>query len=69
MRRLQSGILIVGFSLLIVAMITNVHAQTGNYPDKLVTIISDSAPGSTPDVKHTLSSRPLDVCGVADGRA
>ena len=27
-----------------------VHAQAGNYPDKPVTLISDAAPGSTPDV-------------------
>ncbi len=50
MRRLQSGILIAGLFLLTLAMITTLHAQTGNYPDKPVTIISDSAPGSTPDV-------------------
>ena len=50
MRRLQLGILLAGLSLLTLAMITTVRAQTGNYPDKPVTIISDSAPGSTPDV-------------------
>lgn len=27
-----------------------VHAQAGSYPDKPVTLISDAAPGSTPDV-------------------
>lgn len=27
-----------------------VHAQSGNYPDKPVTVISDAAAGSTPDV-------------------
>jgi tripartite-type tricarboxylate transporter receptor subunit TctC len=50
MRKLQSGILIAGLFLLTLAMITTVQAQTGSYPDKPVTIISDSAPGSTPDV-------------------
>ena len=34
------------------------HAQSGNYPDKAVTVISDAPPGSTPDV---------DTRFVADG--
>lgn len=50
MRRLQHGPLVAGFFLLTLAIITTVHAQSGNYPAKPVTIISDSAPGSTPDV-------------------
>jgi len=37
---------------------TTTHAQAGNYPDKPVTVISDAAPGSTPDV---------DARFVADG--
>jgi len=37
---------------------TTTHAQADNYPDKPVTVISDAAPGSTPDV---------DARFVADG--
>jgi tripartite-type tricarboxylate transporter receptor subunit TctC len=38
------------FSALIGLPISAAHAQSTNYPDKTVTIISDAAPGSTPDV-------------------
>jgi tripartite-type tricarboxylate transporter receptor subunit TctC len=36
--------------LIALSVFSAVPAQAGNYPDKPVTIISDSAPGSTPDV-------------------
>jgi tripartite-type tricarboxylate transporter receptor subunit TctC len=36
--------------LLTLAAAPAAHAQAGNYPDKPVTIISDAAPGATPDV-------------------
>ena len=41
---------IVGLCLMALPAATAVHAQAGNYPSKTVTIISDAAPGSTPDV-------------------
>jgi tripartite-type tricarboxylate transporter receptor subunit TctC len=41
---------IVGLCLMALPAATVVHAQAGNYPSKTVTIISDAAPGSTPDV-------------------
>ena len=41
---------IVGLGLMALPAATAVHAQAGNYPSKTVTIISDAAPGSTPDV-------------------
>ena len=50
MRRLRHRPLVASFFLLTLSIITTVHAQSGNYPAKPVTIISDSAPGSTPDV-------------------
>lgn len=37
-------------SLLTLAGFSSAHAQAGNYPDRPVTIISDAAPGATPDV-------------------
>jgi tripartite-type tricarboxylate transporter receptor subunit TctC len=40
---------IIGFLLLTLPAVSTVHAEAGNFPDKPVTIISDSAPGSTPD--------------------
>src|ERR1700691_4981907 len=40
---------IIAFGLMLPAA-SAVYAQAGNYPDKPVTILSDSAPGSTPDV-------------------
>ncbi len=43
----------LGFSALVLMGLpaaTVAHAQAGNYPDKTVTLISDAAPGSTPDV-------------------
>jgi tripartite-type tricarboxylate transporter receptor subunit TctC len=48
---------IVGLCLMPFAAI-GAHAQAGNYPEKPVTLISDSAPGSAPDV---------DARFVADG--
>jgi tripartite-type tricarboxylate transporter receptor subunit TctC len=41
---------IAGLCLMALPAATAVHAQAGNYPSKTVTIISDAAPGSTPDV-------------------
>jgi len=41
---------IVGLCLMALPAATAVHAQAGNYPSKTVMIISDAAPGSTPDV-------------------
>jgi tripartite-type tricarboxylate transporter receptor subunit TctC len=47
-RRYWSGILALG--LLALPGISAAFAQAGDYPNKPVTIISDSAPGATPDV-------------------
>ena len=52
------GLSIAGLCLLTLAAAPAAHAQAGNYPSKPVTIISDAAPGSTPDV---------DARFVADG--
>ena len=41
---------IVGLCLMALPAATVAHAQADNYPNKTVTIISDAAPGSTPDV-------------------
>jgi tripartite-type tricarboxylate transporter receptor subunit TctC len=41
---------IAGLCLLTLPAAPAAHAQAGNYPDKPVTIISDAAPGATPDV-------------------
>src|SRR5579863_839876 len=41
---------IVGLCLTALSAATTAHAQADNYPSKAVTIISDAAPGSTPDV-------------------
>ena len=49
---------IVGLCLTALSAATTAHAQADNYPNKTVTIISDAAPGSTPDV---------DARFVADG--
>ena len=51
---------IAALGLMALPAATAVHAQAGNYPDKPVTVISDSAPGATPDV---------DARFVADGLA
>jgi tripartite-type tricarboxylate transporter receptor subunit TctC len=41
---------IAGLCLLMVPVAPAAWAQAGTYPDKLVTIIADAAPGATPDV-------------------
>jgi len=41
---------LLGLGLLTVAAASAARAQADNYPTKAVTIISDAAPGSTPDV-------------------
>ncbi len=46
--RFRAGL--AALSLLIGLSSAGAHAQTGNYPEKPVTIITDAAAGSTPDV-------------------
>jgi tripartite-type tricarboxylate transporter receptor subunit TctC len=46
-RRYLFGIIACGLML---PAASAAYAQAGNYPDKPVTVISDSAPGATPDV-------------------
>src|SRR5271154_2554842 len=41
---------LAGLGLLALPLAPAAHAQTGNYPEKPVTIIADAAPGATPDV-------------------
>ena len=41
---------IIGLCLVVLPAATAAHAQADSYPNKSVTIISDAAPGSTPDV-------------------
>jgi len=50
MTRLRYGLGIAGLCLLTLAAAPAAYAQAGNYPDKPVTLISDAAPGATPDV-------------------
>jgi tripartite-type tricarboxylate transporter receptor subunit TctC len=50
MKRFRYGFRIAGLWLLTLATASAAHAQAGNYPDRPVTIISDAAAGSTPDV-------------------
>lgn len=48
MKKLWLGI--TSAALVAISAFSAVFSQAGNYPDKSVTIISDSAPGSAPDV-------------------
>jgi tripartite-type tricarboxylate transporter receptor subunit TctC len=48
----RSGL--VGLCLLFISPVSAALAQAGSYPDKPVTIISDGAPGSSPDVDARL---------------
>lgn len=50
MNSLRHWFRIVGLCLMAVAAATAAAAQADRYPNKTVTIISDAAPGSTPDV-------------------
>jgi tripartite-type tricarboxylate transporter receptor subunit TctC len=50
MKNLRRWFRIVGLCLMALPAATAAHAQADNYPNKTVTIISDAAPGSTPDV-------------------
>ena len=50
MNSLRHWFRIAGLSLMAVAAATAAQAQADSYPNKTVTIISDAAPGSTPDV-------------------
>ncbi len=50
MNNLRQWLRIVGLCLMALPAATAVHAQADSYPNKTVTIISDAAPGSTPDV-------------------
>ncbi len=50
MTRRQTWLQLAEIGLLILAGTSLVNAQTANYPDKAVTIISDAGTGSSPDV-------------------
>jgi tripartite-type tricarboxylate transporter receptor subunit TctC len=50
MKGLRFWLSIAGLWLLSAAMAPAAYAQAGNYPSRTVTIISDAAPGATPDV-------------------
>jgi tripartite-type tricarboxylate transporter receptor subunit TctC len=50
MKRFRCWFRIAGLWLLTLSAASAVHAQAGNYPDRPVTVISDAAAGSTPDV-------------------
>jgi len=50
MNKLCQWLRIIGPCLAAVSAATAAHAQADNYPNKAVSIISDAAPGSTPDV-------------------
>lgn len=49
MKRRQYGVGVIGLFLLALPMGPAAHAQASTYPAKPVTIISDAAPGSSPD--------------------
>ena len=58
------GAWLMGAWLLTLSLLTMpAHAQTGSYPDRPVTIISDAAAGSTPDVDAASSPRGSASCG------
>lgn len=50
MNTLRQWLHVMGLCLTAVSAGTAAHAQADNYPNKAVSIISDAAPGSTPDV-------------------
>ena len=50
MRKCRDWFRIAGLCLLALPAAGVAQAQSGNYPDKPVTIISDAAPGATPDI-------------------
>ena len=50
MNKLRHWLYVMGLCLATVSAATAAHAQADNYPNKTVSIISDAAPGSTPDV-------------------
>ncbi len=50
MNKLCQWLRVIGLCLVALPAATAAHAQADNYPNKAVTIISDAAPGSTPDV-------------------
>ncbi len=47
------------FAVLVLMAPASVHAQIASYPDKTVTIISDAAPGATPDVDARFIAKAL----------
>ena len=50
MKIIRNCALFLGLCALALPLARAVHAQADDYPNKTVTIISDAAPGSTPDV-------------------
>jgi len=50
MKNLRRWFRIAGLCVMALPAATAAHAQADNYPNKTVTILSDAAPGSTPDV-------------------
>ncbi len=58
MLRIHAGAIIL-FSTLVWLAPAAAHAQSTNYPDRTVTIISDAAPGATPDVDARFIAKAL----------
>jgi len=50
MKMIRNCVLLVGLCALTLPVATASHAQADDYPNRTVSIISDAAPGSTPDV-------------------
>lgn len=50
MKRGRYGLVIAALCLLTLPLVAAAQAQSGNYPDKTVTVISDAPAGSTPDI-------------------
>ena len=55
MRGLPSLLGVTATAALALFGVSAAHAQADNYPTKPVTIISDAAPGATPDVDARFS--------------
>lgn len=60
MREFRFWLGVVGFALLAAPLASTAQAQAGNYPDKPITLISDSAAGSSPDVATRFVAQGLD---------
>ena len=59
MKARRNRLRIAGVGVLALFGISLAHAQDGSYPDKPVTVISDAAAGSSPDVATRFAAEGL----------